>query len=105
MLVTGPRGATERYLESQERPNWRNQTECHLHKVSEVSRGGGEVLPRLAYTEAGERDRTGPGVEGSSLYRAEIVRKVIQSQPSDFIIKVQYLDLTRAKLLPRWLPK
>lgn len=91
MLVTGPCGATERCLESRERPNWRNQPEWHLYEVSEVS--GGEVPPRPAYTEPGERDRISPGVEGFSLYRAEEVRKVTQSQPSDFIIKVQCLDI------------
>lgn len=70
-----------------------------------VKSDGGEVPPRPAYTEPGERDRTGPGIEGSSLYRAEVIRKVTRSQPLDFIIKVRCLDLTRAKLLPRWLPK
>lgn len=81
------------------------ETRLNVTCTKSVKLEGGEVLPRLAYTEAGERDRTGPGVEGSSLYRAEIVRKVIRSQPSDFIIKVQCLDLTTAKLLSRWLPK
>lgn len=70
---------------------WKGQTEeisLNVTCTKSVKLEGGEVPPRPAYTEAGERDRTGPGVEDSSLYRAEVVRKVTWSQPSDFIIKV-----------------
>lgn len=78
-----------RYLESPESQT--GEISLNVTCTKSVKVEGGEVPPRTAYTEPGERDRTGPGVEGSGLYRAEVVRKVTQPQPTDFIIKCSVL--------------